>query len=92
MHDLAASDPPGHPAAELPGSGGDLAASLGASAANAGIATGALVGGQVVAGRGVREVALAGALILLLALPATIAARSLRPRAVVTAAAPISSK
>jgi nucleoside-diphosphate-sugar epimerase len=37
--------------------GGDLAASLGASAANAGIATGALVGGRVVAGLGFREVA-----------------------------------
>src|SRR5688572_18940383 len=33
----------------LAGPGGDLAASLGASAANAGIAAGALVGGQVVA-------------------------------------------
>jgi MFS transporter, DHA1 family, inner membrane transport protein len=63
----------------LAGGGGDLAASLGASAANAGIATGALVGGQVVAGPGVRAVALTAAVILLLALPATVAARSLRP-------------
>jgi MFS transporter, DHA1 family, inner membrane transport protein len=61
----------------LAGRGGDLAASLGASAANAGIAAGALVGGQVVGGPGVRQVALAGSLILLGALPATIAARSL---------------
>jgi DHA1 family inner membrane transport protein len=63
----------------LAGPGGDLAASLGASAANAGIAIGALVGGQVVANVGVRETVLAGALILLACLPATVAARSLRP-------------
>jgi DHA1 family inner membrane transport protein len=62
----------------LAGRGGDLAASLGASAANAGIATGALAGGQVVSGLGVRAVALAGAFILLMSLPATVAARSLR--------------
>jgi MFS transporter, DHA1 family, inner membrane transport protein len=62
----------------LAGSGGDLAASLGAGAANAGIAAGSLIGGQVVANMGVREVALVGALILLGSLPATIAARSLR--------------
>jgi MFS transporter, DHA1 family, inner membrane transport protein len=61
----------------LAGRGGDLAASLGASAANAGIATGALVGGLVVADAGVRAVALAGALILLAALPATVASRAL---------------
>lgn len=70
----------------LAGRGGDLAASFGASAANAGIATGALVGGQVVAGLGVREAALAGALVLLTSLPATIAARSLRPSTVGAAA------
>jgi DHA1 family inner membrane transport protein len=64
---------------ELAGEGRDLAASLGASAANAGIAVGALVGGQVVAKMGVRNVALVGALILLLSLPVTIAARGLRP-------------
>jgi DHA1 family inner membrane transport protein len=62
---------------KLAGSGGDIAASLGASAANAGIAMGALVGGQVVAGLGVRDVALVGAGILALALPATVASRSL---------------
>jgi MFS transporter, DHA1 family, inner membrane transport protein len=65
----------------LAGPGGDLAASLGASAANAGIAIGALVGGQVIANVGVRETALAGALMLLACLPATVAARSLRPAA-----------
>src|SRR4051794_10495690 len=43
----------------LAGRGGDLAASLGASAANAGIAAGAIVGGQVAAQLGVRDVALA---------------------------------
>jgi DHA1 family inner membrane transport protein len=62
----------------LAGRGGDLAASLGASAANAGIAMGALAGGQVAAHVGVREIALAGGLILLGSLPATVAARSLR--------------
>lgn len=65
----------------LAGPGGDLAASLGASAANAGIAIGALVGGQVVATLGVRETVLVGALILLACLPATVAARSLKPAA-----------
>jgi DHA1 family inner membrane transport protein len=64
----------------LAGCGGDLAASLGASAANAGIAVGALAGGLVIAELETRDVALVGALILLLALPATIAARSLTPR------------
>jgi MFS transporter, DHA1 family, inner membrane transport protein len=63
----------------LAGPGGDLAASLGASAANAGIAIGALVGGQVVAHVGVRETALVAALILLACLPATVTARALRP-------------
>jgi hypothetical protein len=42
----------------LAGRGGSLAASLGASAANTGIAVGALVGGQVLAILGAREVAL----------------------------------
>ncbi|WP_460514518.1 MFS transporter [Flindersiella endophytica] len=63
----------------LAGPGGDLAATLGASAANAGIAVGALTGGQVLAHQGVRSVALAAALISLIALPATIATRFLRP-------------
>jgi DHA1 family inner membrane transport protein len=65
----------------LAGRGGDLAASLGASAANAGIAIAALVGGQVVANLGVRDTALVGALILVACLPATVATRSLRPAA-----------
>jgi MFS transporter, DHA1 family, inner membrane transport protein len=65
----------------LAGTGGDLAASLGASAANAGIAIGALVGGQVVAHQGARDTALAGAAICLLALPAAIATRKLHPAA-----------
>jgi MFS transporter, DHA1 family, inner membrane transport protein len=63
----------------LAGPGGDLAASLGASAANAGIALGALTGGIVVAHQGVRDVALVGAVICIVALPATIATRRLRP-------------
>jgi MFS transporter, DHA1 family, inner membrane transport protein len=62
----------------LAGRGRDLAASLGASAANAGIAAGAQVGGQVVGNLEVRYAMLAGALVLLAALPATVAARSLR--------------
>ena len=56
--------------------------SLGASAANVGIALGAVVGGQVVADVGVRETVLVGALILVACLPATLAARSLRPAGV----------
>jgi DHA1 family inner membrane transport protein len=63
----------------LAGCCGNLAASLGASAANVGIALGAVVGGMVVSGPGVREVAVVGAAILVLALPATVATRSLRP-------------
>jgi DHA1 family inner membrane transport protein len=75
----------------LSGPGADLAASLGASAANAGIALGAVVGGQVVADVGVRETVLVGALILLACLPATLAARSLRPAGVEEDAPPAST-
>lgn len=64
---------------KLAGAGGDLAASLGASAANAGIALGALAGGQVVTLQGVHVTMLAGAVICLFALPATIATRRLQP-------------
>ncbi|MGP3959125.1 MFS transporter [Nonomuraea sp. 3N208] len=63
----------------LAGQGKDLAASLGASAANAGIATGALIGGQVVSHVGVHYTALAGAAVCLLALPVVLATRSMRP-------------
>lgn len=66
----------------LAGRGRDLAASLGASSANAGIATGALVGGRVAAGGDVRYVALAAAAICLLALPVTVAARARPARSV----------
>jgi MFS transporter, DHA1 family, inner membrane transport protein len=65
----------------LAGPGGDFAASLGASAANAGIAIGALVGGQVVEHQGVRHAMLTAAAILLISLPATLATRSLQPPA-----------
>lgn len=63
----------------LAGRGKDLAASLGASAANAGIATGALIGGQVVAHLGVRHTALAAAAVCLLSLPAALATHFIRP-------------
>ncbi len=62
----------------LAGSGGDLAATLGASAVNAGIAGGALIGGWALAAHGVDAVVLTGALICALALPATWASRFLR--------------
>jgi DHA1 family inner membrane transport protein len=58
-------------------------------AANAGIATGALVGGAVVAELGVRQVALAGALILLVSLPATAAASALGAEPTTRAPAPV---
>jgi MFS transporter, DHA1 family, inner membrane transport protein len=62
----------------LAGPGADLAATLGASAVNAGIAVGAVVGGWVVSAYGVRSVALAALILCAIALPATIATRWLR--------------
>jgi MFS transporter, DHA1 family, inner membrane transport protein len=62
----------------LAGPGGDLAATLGASAANAGIATGASIGGAVVAGSGVDAAVLVAVGLCALALPATWAAGYLR--------------
>jgi DHA1 family inner membrane transport protein len=59
----------------LAGPGGDLAATLGASAVNAGIAVGAVVGGLVVSGHGVRSVAVAAMIVCAIVLPATIATR-----------------
>ena len=59
----------------LGGRGGDLAATFGASAVNAGIAAGSLVGGRVVAHAGVHAVMLAAFFVSLLAVPATWAVR-----------------
>lgn len=55
----------------LAGPGGDLAATLGASAVNAGIAIGALVGGAVLAATGAHAVVLTALIICAVALPAT---------------------
>ncbi|WP_405604354.1 KUP/HAK/KT family potassium transporter [Streptomyces sp. NBC_01410] len=62
----------------LAGAGGDLAATLGASAVNAGIASGAVVGGWAVAAFGLDQVPLAALIICLAALPATSATRWLK--------------
>lgn len=61
----------------LAGSGGDLAATLGASAVNAGIAAGALVGGWATARYGVSSTVLAALVIVTVALPAAWASRLL---------------
>ncbi|MET9255141.1 MFS transporter [Streptomyces sp. NPDC003717] len=75
----------------LAGPGGDLAATLGASAVNAGIAAGAAVGGWAVSAYGAENVPLAALVICLVALPATWATRFLRvpaPGTVTDAAGP----
>jgi DHA1 family inner membrane transport protein len=59
----------------LAGDGGDLAASLGASAFNIGIAAGSIIGGWVVSGYGVDAVVIVGAVICAVALPATYASK-----------------
>ncbi|MGA5557378.1 MFS transporter [Streptomyces lavendulocolor] len=61
----------------LAGPGGDLAATLGASAVNAGIAAGAAVGGWAVAAYGVDRAPLVALTVCALALPATWAGRKL---------------
>jgi DHA1 family inner membrane transport protein len=63
----------------LAGEGADLAATLGVSAVNAGIAGGSLVGGAVVAGSGVHSVVLAALLVCAVALPASWATGLLVP-------------
>jgi DHA1 family inner membrane transport protein len=55
----------------LAGAGGDLAATLGASAVNAGIAVGALVGGLALASGGPDSTVLTGLVVCAVALPAT---------------------
>ncbi|MDR3081152.1 MAG: MFS transporter [Streptomyces sp.] len=62
----------------LAGPGGDLAATLGASAVNAGIAAGAAIGGWAVAANGVEKAPLAALIICAVALPATWATRWLK--------------
>jgi DHA1 family inner membrane transport protein len=63
---------------QLAGEGRDLAATLSASAVNAGVATGSLIGGWVLSGYGARSVMLAAAAICVIALPVTLASRLLR--------------
>jgi DHA1 family inner membrane transport protein len=63
----------------LSGPGADLAATLGASAVNAGIAGGAVFGGWVLSQYGVHAVVLAGLIICAVAFPATWAASFLKP-------------
>lgn len=63
----------------LAGPGGDLAATMGASAVNLGIALGAFAGGRVVAGAGLHPVVLAGIAVVAVALPLTWASGRLRP-------------
>jgi DHA1 family inner membrane transport protein len=62
----------------LAGEGGDLAATLGASAVNAGIAAGAVLGGVFVDNYGVESVLLAAMVMCLVGLPLTIASGRLR--------------
>lgn len=61
----------------LAGVGGDLAATLGVSAFNAGIAVGSLIGGLVLAGHGAGATVLVAAILCTVALPATWATRYL---------------
>lgn len=63
------------------GAGSDLAATLGASAVNAGIALGALIGGATLAGPGARAIAVVAAIICALALPALVLLRAADRRA-----------
>jgi MFS transporter, DHA1 family, inner membrane transport protein len=62
----------------LAGQGGDLAATLGASAVNAGIAVGAVVGGWAVATYGVHSVFIVALVIVAVAVPAAAASRWLK--------------
>ena len=67
-----------HRVIRLAGPGGDLAASLPASASNAGIAVGSLIGGWALAGHGAGAAVLAGVVVCAVALPCTWLAGSLR--------------
>jgi DHA1 family inner membrane transport protein len=63
----------------LAGAGGDLASTLGASAVNAGIAAGSLIGGAVLASQGAGATVVAATVLCALAIPATWATRFLTP-------------
>ena len=65
----------------LAGTGGDLAATLGASAVNAGIAAGSLIGGVALARHGASAPLLVATTMCALAIPATWATRFLTPPA-----------
>jgi MFS transporter, DHA1 family, inner membrane transport protein len=65
----------------LAGTGGDLAATLGASAVNGGIAAGSLVGGAVLVSHGASAPLLVATILAALAIPATWATRFLTPPA-----------
>ncbi|GAA2605180.1 MULTISPECIES: MFS transporter [Streptomyces] len=71
----------------LAGEGADLAATLGASAANVGVASGAAVGGWALASFGVEDVPLTALVFAVLALPAVWATRFLKVPAARTPAA-----
>lgn len=80
---------------ELAGPGGDLAASLPASAANAGIALGAVAGGAALATFGTPAAVLTAVMIAVLAIPAALATSRLRPPdppSTATSAEPASTK
>lgn len=55
----------------LAGPGGDLAATLGASAVNIGIALGSILGGRILAAEGIRDVPLIALIVCAVVLPAT---------------------
>lgn len=63
----------------LAGRGGDLAATLGASSVNAGVAVGALIGGWAVAAYDVEAIVVVAIVILAVALPFTWASQRLQP-------------
>jgi MFS transporter, DHA1 family, inner membrane transport protein len=65
----------------LAGTGGDLASTLGASAVNAGIAAGSVVGGFALARHGATAPLVVAAILCALAIPATWATRFLTPPA-----------
>jgi DHA1 family inner membrane transport protein len=69
-----------HRVAELAGAGGPLAASLPASAVNAGIALGSLTGGLTLDLGGVRAVALTGAVVAAVCIAVSAATALLHPR------------
>ncbi|MZD04645.1 MFS transporter, partial [Streptomyces sp. SID5785] len=74
----------------LAGQGADLAATLGASAANVGVASGAAIGGWALASFGIEEVPLTALVFAVIALPAVWATRFLKvPSAPAPVAGPV---